>query len=153
MRINRKLKRLKQSKVLVGQFQHVFISDMPDGHLVCGGCGSPEAYSRQGAHKRSECGNCWFYTVLAEGERCVYAICSNCESQLTLHFSPETDLTGMGDGELHCNNHPKSQWAMIKNSEWLSIGCRNCKEEVLIKLWTRHLETEEEAKEKGLIIQ
>lgn len=135
MKINRKLQRLKHKKVLVGQFQHVFISDMPDGHLTCA-CGSP-----------------WFYAVLAEGERCVYVVCPQCESQLTLHFSPETELTGMGDGELHCNNHPKSHWAIIKNAEWLSIGCRNCKEEVLIKLWKTHLQTKEEAEKSGLIIQ
>ena len=130
MRLLRKLKRLFRRDILRSDFDHVFLSDMPDGHLSCG-CGCP-----------------FFWVVLAGGERRIYAVCSNCERQLTLHFLPETDLTDLGEGEAHCERHPKSQFVLIKSGEHFSCGCRNCNTEVNIRIYRSHI-----VEDAGSIIQ
>lgn len=124
MKILKKLQRIKRRDLVLSDFDHVFCSDMPDGHLSCG-CGCP-----------------FFWVVVAEGERRIYVVCSNCEKQLTLHFTPETILDGLGEGECHCDRHPKSQWCVIKNNGVVCVGCRNCETEIRVNLYNDHLDDE-----------
>lgn len=126
--IHKKLKRLRLKQSASFDFPYIMVDDLPDGHMGC------------------KCGCPYFHAVLSEEDRKIYLVCSNCESQITILFPKQTDLKNLGEGELHCDKHPKSHFIFIKCHEYCSVGCRNCDTEVNIRIWNDHIP------EEGLVI-
>ena len=88
---------------------------MPDSHFVC-----------------PECNGFWFeVSRLSEG---MEIGCTKCGTWRIILMITNPTLDQELLGKIHCGSCPSDQWAIIKNGQYLCIGCKKCPEQSVTKI-------------------